>query len=84
MVLSAMILSFRILIKNYLNQQIKEFLQLLALKQGYSVDRIHELTKISKWFLYKMKNIVDAEKILAGKSLKEIDYELKIKAKRIF
>lgn len=32
-----------------------------ALKRGYSVDRIHELTKITKWFLYKMKNIVDTE-----------------------
>ena len=32
-----------------------------ALKQGYSVDRIHELTKITKWFLYKMKNIVETE-----------------------
>lgn len=32
-----------------------------ALKSGYSVDRIHELTKITKWFLYKMKNIVDTE-----------------------
>ncbi len=37
-----------------------------ALKQGYSVDRIHELTKITKWFLYKMKNIVDIEKNLQG------------------
>ncbi|MGQ9643901.1 MAG: carbamoyl-phosphate synthase (glutamine-hydrolyzing) large subunit [Ignavibacterium sp.] len=32
-----------------------------ALMQGYSIDRIHELTKITKWFLYKMKNIVDTE-----------------------
>lgn len=37
-----------------------------ALKQGYSVDRIHELTKITKWFLYKMKNIVDIETNLKG------------------
>lgn len=37
-----------------------------ALKQDYSVDRIHELTKITKWFLYKMKNIVDIETNLKG------------------
>ncbi len=33
----------------------------IALKKGYSVDKIHDLTKITKWFLYKMKNIVDLE-----------------------
>ncbi|MEE9571816.1 MAG: carbamoyl-phosphate synthase large subunit, partial [Candidatus Neomarinimicrobiota bacterium] len=30
-----------------------------ALQNDYSVDSIHQLTKITKWFLYKMKNIVD-------------------------
>ena len=30
-----------------------------AFEEGYTVDRIHELTKIDKWFLYKLKNIVD-------------------------
>jgi carbamoyl-phosphate synthase large subunit len=30
--------------------------------EGYSVDRIHELTKIDRWFLYKLKNIVDISK----------------------
>ena len=33
-----------------------------ALQNNYSVDRIHHLTKITKWFLFKMKNIVDNEK----------------------
>ncbi|KAF2736658.1 carbamoyl-phosphate synthase [Polyplosphaeria fusca] len=27
--------------------------------EGYSVDKIHELSKIDKWFLYKLQNIVD-------------------------
>jgi len=35
-----------------------------ALRQGYSVDKIHQLTKITKWFLYKMKNIVESEQKL--------------------
>lgn len=30
-----------------------------AFQKGYSVDRIHGLTLINKWFLYKIKNIVD-------------------------
>lgn len=32
-----------------------------ALKEGYSIDKIHELSKIDRWFLYKMKNIVAVE-----------------------
>ncbi|KAI9834764.1 MAG: argininosuccinate lyase [Sarea resinae] len=27
--------------------------------EDYTVDRVHELTKIDKWFLYKLQNIVD-------------------------
>ena len=30
-----------------------------ALEQGYTIDRIHELTKIDPWFIGKLKNIVD-------------------------
>ena len=30
-----------------------------AMQSGYSVDQIHELTKIDKWFLYRLKAIVD-------------------------
>ena len=30
-----------------------------ALEEGYTIDRIHELTKIDPWFLGKLKNIVD-------------------------
>ena len=29
------------------------------LHEDYSVDKVHELTKIDKWFLYKLQNIVD-------------------------
>jgi carbamoyl-phosphate synthase large subunit len=28
-----------------------------AMRRGYTVDRIHELTKIDKWFLYKLQDI---------------------------
>ncbi len=30
-----------------------------AFEIGYSVDKIHDLTKIDKWFLYKLKSIYD-------------------------
>lgn len=47
-----------------------------ALKRGYSVDRIYELTKITKWFLYKMKNIVEIEESLRTfKDPKSMDEE---------
>ncbi len=37
-----------------------------ALFKGYTVDRIHELTKIDKWFLYKLQNIIATAKELSG------------------
>ena len=37
-----------------------------AFNEGYSVDRIHELTKIDRWFLYKLQNI-----FLAGRELEK-------------
>ncbi len=35
-----------------------------AIYQGFSIDKIHDLTHINKWFLYKIKNIVDITKEL--------------------
>lgn len=34
------------------------------LHENYSVDKVHELTKIDKWFLYKLQNIVDCTREL--------------------
>ena len=53
-----------------------------ALQNNYSIDRIHHLTKITKWFLYKMKNIVDNEKKIKSKPLGKIDKELMTEAKQ--
>ena len=36
-----------------------------ALEEGYSIERIQELTKIDPWFLGKLKNIVDYKNVLA-------------------
>jgi carbamoyl-phosphate synthase large subunit len=36
-----------------------------AFHEGYDVEHIHELTKIDRWFLYKLKNIIDIENELS-------------------
>ena len=35
-----------------------------ALKKGFSIEKIYELTKIDKWFLYKIESIVNTEQEL--------------------
>uniref|UniRef100_A0A9J8ABW4 Carbamoyl-phosphate synthetase 2, aspartate transcarbamylase, and dihydroorotase n=1 Tax=Cyprinus carpio carpio TaxID=630221 RepID=A0A9J8ABW4_CYPCA len=40
------------------------FVLAAALHAGYTVERLYELTKIDHWFLHKMKNIADHEKLL--------------------
>ena len=35
-----------------------------AMRAGYTVDQIHALTKIDKWFLYKLENIMETSKEL--------------------
>jgi carbamoyl-phosphate synthase large subunit len=53
----------------------------IALKKGYSIDKIHELTKINRWFLYKMKKIIETETRLRGKNLSDIPENLIREAK---
>ncbi len=53
-----------------------------AFDAGYTVDQIHELTKIDKWFLGKLYNIVETNNELAEvKELPELSRELLFKAK---
>jgi carbamoyl-phosphate synthase large subunit len=37
-----------------------------ALEEGYTIERIYDLTKIDPWFLERLKNIVDYKKVLSG------------------
>ena len=53
----------------------------VALKKGYSIDKLHSLTKINRWFLYKMQNIIETEKRLSGKKLTQLDETLMREAK---
>mgnify|MGYP002701952771 FL=1 len=53
-----------------------------ALEEGYTIDKIHELTKIDKWFLKKLKNIHDtATRLHDCGSIDNLDNELLKQAK---
>jgi len=48
-----------------------------ALEKGMHIDKIHDLTKIDRWFLYKLKNIVDIRNELCSfDSLESVPLEL--------
>ena len=47
----------------------------------YDIDRIHELTKIDKWFLYKLKHIIDIDEQLKKQHINTLDQELLRQAK---
>ena len=48
-----------------------------AMHKGYTIDQIHELTKIDKWFLEKLKHIIDIdERMKALKNVNNLDKEL--------
>ena len=48
-----------------------------AMHKGYTIDQIHDLTKIDKWFLYKLKHIIDIDEDLkALKSVNNLDKDL--------
>ena len=53
-----------------------------ALKKGYTIEKIHDLTKINPWFLYKIKNIVDIEKKLSKSKLSSLSSDLLKEAKQ--
>lgn len=53
-----------------------------AFRAGYSIDQIHDLTKIDKFFLHKLRNIVDTAEVLeALTKIADISPELMRKAK---
>lgn len=53
------------------------------LNKGYTVDKLHDLTKIDRWYLYKLDNIVQLHKQLSSVSgLDAVDRELLYQSKR--
>ena len=53
-----------------------------AIKKGYSIDKIYSLSKIDRWFLYKIKNIVELEKELIKYKPEELPASLLREAKQ--
>ena len=47
-----------------------------AMHKGYTVDQIHELTKIDKWFLEKLQHIIDIDEAMKKCNINTLDKEL--------
>ncbi len=47
-----------------------------AMHKGYTVDQIHNLTKIDKWFLEKLKHIIDIDEAMKKCNINTLDREL--------
>ena len=54
-----------------------------AMQAGYSVERIHQLTKIDRWFLFRLQNIIDTSRALSNaQSLQQLDADTLRSAKQ--
>ena len=45
-----------------------------AIKRGFDIAEIYNITKIDEWFLNKLKNLADYEARIAGKKLNKAEY----------
>lgn len=52
-----------------------------AMHKGYTVDQIHDLTKIDRWFLNKLKHIIDIDEALKRRNINTLDKVLLREAK---
>lgn len=60
------------------------FVLAASIKAGYTIDRLYELTKIDKWFLHKMKNIIDYYLVLENTDhTKQLSHDVLLRAKQI-
>lgn len=53
-----------------------------AFNEGYTVDQIHELTRIDRWFLHKLYNIYQTELELKAQNINTVSNELIKRAKQ--
>ena len=53
-----------------------------AFRADWPIDTVHDLTGVDRWFLVQIEDLINDEKMLAKKSLEEIDYDLMRKLKR--
>ena len=54
-----------------------------AMHAGYSVDKIWELTKIDKWFLYRLMGLVDFAKLMTSYNISNTPFNLFHRAKQL-
>ena len=55
-----------------------------AFEQGYSIDRIHQITKIDKWFLFRLENIFRyGTRLQEQGSLEKLDADTFLGAKKL-
>jgi carbamoyl-phosphate synthase large subunit len=54
----------------------RSFVVFEALKRGVTVEEIHDITMIDNWFLSKLLNLVELEKLLADGTLTEEKYDI--------
>lgn len=47
-----------------------------AMHKGYTIDQIHELTKIDHWFLHKLKHIIDIDEELKRHNINTLGKDL--------
>jgi len=73
---------------NDLEKEIKEptdkrmFAIAEAIRRGYSIEKLHELSKIDPWFLHKIKNIIELEHKLSRYKLEDLPPQLLREAKQ--
>ncbi|XP_025986540.1 CAD protein isoform X2 [Solenopsis invicta] len=58
------------------------FVLAASIKAGYSIDRLYKLTKIDRWFLEKMKNIIDYYVLLENVDHTKLTHDLLLGAKQ--
>ncbi|XP_014236077.1 CAD protein [Trichogramma pretiosum] len=58
------------------------FVLAAAMKAGYTTQRLWELTKIDKWFLEKMRNIIDYQSLLENLEQTKLEYDTLLRAKQ--
>nr|MBE5724578.1 rudimentary [Cucujiformia] len=59
------------------------FVLAAALRQEYTIEKLYNLTKIDRWFLQKMKNIIDWNTYLESISQLEVSREIILKSKQM-
>lgn len=60
------------------------FVLAAALREGFTIERLYELTKIDRWFLHKMKNIIKMGERLQTFSVESLTHDVVLVSIRNF